>query len=183
MSETMPQSFEFELPDFPTPPGSKKTRANVSGDSPGTVKNKTPSGRPTTVQKELDLLEIELNKHVSMIALIVMTREPFDGQIIAGNQDRFIKAWLEVARTNAKLRKALIRITSVGAYGEAVTATLAIVAPILAHHRIIPNADAVLGFCYRSPMVMMPDPNETASLNALFKAGENGNHPNAIHDD
>jgi hypothetical protein len=176
MPETMPQSFEFELPDFPTPPGSKKTRANVSGDAPGSAK-RAPAGRPSSVQKELDLLEVELNKHVSMIALIVMTREPFDGQIIAGNQDRFIKAWLEVARTNAKLRKALIRITSVGAYGEAVTATLAIVAPILAHHGTLPNSEAILGFCYRSPMVNMPDPNETASLNAIFKAGENGNHP------
>lgn len=77
------------------------------------------------------------------LAQMVGMVDEFDGAILEVYAPGMARAWAELARTNATVRKVLIGITYGGAYRGVVAASLPPLMAIMAHHGLVPGLGAV----------------------------------------
>jgi len=65
--------------------------------------------------------------------------DKYDGMVIMQGGERLGHSLIGPARTNRKVRTALENMVQGGAWAAVVMASAAIIVPILAHHKLIPN--------------------------------------------
>jgi hypothetical protein len=84
-------------------------------------------------------LERDLKATLDGVATALLFINPTDGQIIARRSDQLASAWARLANKNPGVRRVLVALTTGSAYGEVVIASLLVVIPILANHKLIPE--------------------------------------------
>ena len=126
----------------------------------------------TSVDAELSRLRNELDRNVSIVAVAICMRDAWDGQLILANKDMIIDSWLEVAKVNPRFRTALLKLMDVGVYATAISNSLAMAVAVLAHHRMTPNPDFVLGAVGYTGLTM-PDEDAVAQMEAMLSVMTN----------
>jgi len=106
---------------------------------------------PTAIRKRLEELA---NLAGGLISLV----EPYDGAVILQNAEPLARAWAPIAERHPRVRAALVGLESGGVYGAAAVATLTVLVPILAHHRLLPAPAAQLAGLAGVPGVRVPSP-------------------------
>jgi hypothetical protein len=117
-----------------TPRGLKRHRTVMHGMGPA------PDSEPKRAGgKRSSTLERDLKATLDGVATALLFVNPVDGQIVAQHSDKLASSWARLAAKNAGVRRVLTSLTTGSAYGEVVIATLLVVIPILANHKLIPE--------------------------------------------
>lgn len=74
------------------------------------------------------------------ISLIVMPFDQFDAMAIANGADRLADSWMELAKTDPKVKKFLSKMTQTSSWGAVIVAHSMVAMPILQHHKLLPGA-------------------------------------------
>lgn len=106
---------------------------------------------PTAIRRRLEELA---NLAGGLLSLV----EPHDGAVILANAEPLARAWAPIAERHPRVRAALVGLESGGVYGAAAVATLTVLLPILAHHRLLPAPAAQLAGLAGVPGVRVPSP-------------------------
>lgn len=115
------------IPENDTAP--KKRR----GRPPGS-KNASSSKAPSFAA-----IETQLTATVAAIGMAVSMRNEIDGQIIVEGAEAFSKGWVELAKTNPAVKKALVALVAGSTWTGAIMGTAAIAVPIMANHKMLPE--------------------------------------------
>lgn len=102
--------------------------------SPETVSEKKPeSDKPTTVYRPGALVK-PLTSFYETIGGFVILADPDCGSAIVNGAENCAKSLDELARTNPRIRRVLMRMVESGALTKVVVAHLPIILAVLAHH-------------------------------------------------
>lgn len=115
-----------------TPRGLKRHRTMMHDMGPAS------DGEPKR-GKRSSTLERDLKATLDGVATALLFVNPTDGQIVAQHSDKLASSWARLAAKNAGVRRVLTALTTGSAYGEVAIATLLVVIPILANHKLIPE--------------------------------------------
>lgn len=85
-------------------------------------------------------VRVKLKQLLNTTGGIVMLKNPYDGQVILANADAAAEAYTELAKRHKSIRRAIEALEAGGAYGTAISVTLAMALPILANHGKLPPA-------------------------------------------
>lgn len=179
-----PETVTVEIPDVGAPGESETLSeptiedfAKIAPDiKPPTPRSKGKVvGKRTTVESELQRLREELSRNVSFLGLLACAKDPYGGQLILMNKDSLIEKWIDVCRINPTIRHALLSAMDMGVYATAITSTLAVVIAFLAHAKMLPNSEMILG-AIGGAGVTLPSDEQVMQTEAMFAAmGSNGN--------
>jgi transcriptional regulator with XRE-family HTH domain len=78
-------------------------------------------------------------QHIPGVADVVGMLDEYDGAIISANAVAMSKAWVKLARENARVRRLLEMLTAGGAWRDVFAATAPVVVAILLHHGMLPS--------------------------------------------
>lgn len=84
-------------------------------------------------------VETILCKYVAGLGWGIQLVNPVDGKVVADNGPAVIHELVELAKTDTRLRKPLEFAATPGKYGPLLLALLAVIAPILANHGLLPQ--------------------------------------------
>ena len=108
-------------------PGTARTTGNASG-------SKGKSGRPS----KDDQLTRDLAQLLTMVGAGVSLVESYDGMVILDRATPTATALVEASKTSPAVRKALEQLVTASAWSAVGMAIVGMVAPILAHHGVLP---------------------------------------------
>lgn len=132
MAETLPAvEPEGELP---------KSRGRLRGQRTGSSASASNAPRESAaLKRDLAIIRESLLALVGGLGLSVSLVEPFDGKIILERGPHLVDALVALARQQQRVREALLAFVTASAYADVAMASLAILLPILAHHRLLPE--------------------------------------------
>lgn len=87
----------------------------------------------------LGQLQSSVEQFYLFIAMGISMVDPYDGMVIGNKAPDLAKAWVDLARTNPKVRKMLQRMTTGSGTGAIVMAHAMTIYPILEHHEMLPS--------------------------------------------
>lgn len=143
-----------ELVEVPTPEQmeelqtKKKRQRRQQNQSANQTENtgsgdKAPKGRKSNVDKELERVKETLYPIVATVGIGVKMVNPVDGSIIIDKGTGVVDALCLVAKEDEQVRKALLMLTTGTVYTQLAIAVLALIVPILANHRLVPEVAAI----------------------------------------
>lgn len=84
-------------------------------------------------------VETILTKYVAGLGWAIQLVNPKDGKVVADGGPAVVHELVELAKTDTRLRKPLEFVATPGKYGPLSLALLAVIAPIMANHGLLPQ--------------------------------------------
>lgn len=109
------------------------TSSGASGAKSGSSSKKKSGGSRKSLKQPLE-------DTITSIGLLVSPVDAHDGRCIIGGAGELADSLDQVARQDARVHRALTRITSGSAWGGVAVASMSIILPIAAHHGLLPSA-------------------------------------------
>ena len=122
--------FQVNCPDCKT--SRPKAKSGRGPGRPPKAKADTPPTGAPTVSGELRLIRDNLNGLYVQAGLLVSLAKPASGRVIVESAQSCSDAWVDLARTNPAVRRALVNMTRVSAVGAVVAAHVPIVMAVAA---------------------------------------------------
>lgn len=118
--------------------GRKPTRCDEHKRNAG----KTTGGNGGTSKGQVKLIEESLTQCYLMVGLglSAVPKCALDGQLVASNAAMMAHSWAQMAETDPKLRKALMKLISAAGWGTVIAAHLPVVLGIMGNHNMLPAA-------------------------------------------
>lgn len=121
-----------------TPPGKdEKPRASGAAAATGGGKRAAPGSRK--LQEQLAEL------YVSIGTMVVTPVDPLAGALFVARSDELAQTWVDLAETNPKVKKALLKLVEAGGWGGVVIAHGMLLFPVLVNRGLFPDHVAVPG--------------------------------------
>jgi hypothetical protein len=98
----------------------------------------TPTGKRSANWGRANEIENILNKYALGLSFGITLVNPVDGRIVAQGTPAVVHEIVELGRVDKQWRKYLEMIATPGKYGPLVMASLTIVIPVMANHKLLP---------------------------------------------
>ena len=140
------------------PPAEPPPAESVGEDSPPAYTGRASRPRKDARAKDDDgykpppltvpQIKVKLRQLINTTGGLVMLADPYDGQVILSNADAMADAYTELAKRHKSIRRAIEALETGGTYGAAISVTLAVALPILAHHNKLPGQFAPIAHMF-----------------------------------
>lgn len=121
-----------------TPNQSENPDESIGSSVDEVAPKKTRKPRQTSIDKQLERIELMLDSALGGATKFAELKNPFDAMVLQAGAPNLKQSILDLSREDKKVRDWLFDLSTSNLYLNVVAASLAIIIPILYNHNLIP---------------------------------------------